>query len=179
MNPLPQPSRPAFRIGLPNRVQRGTNSWLRAGQQRAERAPYDGTTVKTQFASVQYSSEVDPDNKAISSSVLNVSEVSVVKKVWGGCWRAKRRYKCGGCYGCLQGCFKTNGLLCGQDCSIGLTGPKKFKLCQYTGNPWDYCVLVSAAVCTATGYDCNNCQGNKLCKVNYQWFSWTCWQGAC
>jgi len=139
----------------------------------------DGTQVKPQFAKVQYSNEGDPVNKAISSSVLNVAEISKVRQVRAGCWRAKRRFKCGGCYSCPQGCFKSNGLLCGQECSIGLTGPDKFKLCQYTGKPWDYCVLVSAAVCTATGYDCNNCQGNKQCAVNYRWFSWTCWQGAC
>ena len=141
----------------------------------------DGTwaTADVKSLAPQYAKTfIDDGLTPVSGVAIKEDDVSLVTRVWGGCYRKKRYHLCQGCYHCPQGCYKIRDQLCGSECSVKFSGTKNFKLCRYTGKPWDYCIQKSLAVCSAAGYDCNNCQGNAVCS-KVTWYSWSCWTNGC
>lgn len=136
----------------------------------------DGNVVTPQRAVGTYTSSETPA-EAFGSGTLPVlaqSRVVLVQARWLNCRRWRQRYLCQGCYHCAQGCYQTRW---GSSCSVKYTGTKKFKLCRYTGNPWDWCYEYTYYRCTATGYSCNNCTGTPL--WSYSWIGFSCWINGC
>ncbi|MEM9557665.1 MAG: hypothetical protein AAGC60_25630 [Acidobacteriota bacterium] len=113
------------------------------------------------------------DNSA-NLSVVPLDRVLLARAWWPNCLRLRFGYRCAGCYRCPQGCYPLHWA---RACSVRYTGTQRFKLCQYTGRPWDICFERTRYRCTATAYNCTNCTGNALWSQS--WVGWSCFTGGC
>lgn len=133
----------------------------------------DGDTVTPQYASAVIGDKPEVTSTTTLAAVPT-AQVLLVRARWPNCRRLRFNYRCGGCYKCPQGCYSAHWA---NVCSIAYTGTQRFKLCQYTGNPWDICYEWTYYRCTATAFNCSGCGGNVLWSQS--WIGWSCWTGGC
>lgn len=145
-------------------IDRGDGSWSVGGK-----------TVHPQRATAVYltaNTRSDPDDQSLR--VAPAEQVTLVQAQWPDCQRFRRGYVCAGCYHCPQGCYHIRWA---DSCSVDFFGTINFKRCHYTGNPWDWCYEYTHYICTAVGYDCNDCSGTPLWANS--WTGWSCWIYGC
>lgn len=133
----------------------------------------DGTVVTPQYATGVYATDRATKDPASTLPTIAQDEVVLVQPRWPDCIRLIPYHLCRGCYRCPQGCYRTRW---GSACSIRYAGTQYFKLCQYTGQPWDVCWERSLYICTATGFPCNDCTGNPMWMMGR--IGWSCWNGC-